>query len=152
MILFLLGRFAAVHFVVVQAFYLFVILFKPSEQIVSELFHLSVFKLHFLLYDQPIDAAIACNVSNLISRIRIDRAIKHHDLKATPATRMIHSGQSAYVEPQSCCERNAPCAAAINTNGKTRAVPLRRLKVKIANADETINMNGQTASRRSALS
>src|SRR5438270_13600212 len=70
----------------------------------------------------------------------------------TPATRIVHSGQIAYVEPQSCCERKAPCAVAINTIGKTKDVPLRLLKLSIADTNDAISMNGQRARRRSALS
>ena len=39
------------------------------------------------------------------------------------AQRSMKRGQSAYVEPHTCCDRNAPFTVAIRINGRTSSIP-----------------------------
>src|SRR5882762_2162623 len=73
------------------------------------------------------------------------------------AHRIMNRGQRAYVEPQTCCDRKAPCTVTIKINGRTSTIPgaatpagLRRLHK--ADARETTKRNGHSARSRSARS
>ena len=68
------------------------------------------------------------------------------------ATRMMNNGQIAYVEPQTCCERNAPWTVPIKMNGSTNATFVRCGMLNTANTKETTNRKGHKASNRSARS
>src|SRR5258705_10292425 len=66
------------------------------------------------------------------------------------AHRIMNKGQRAYVEPHTCCERNAPLTVAMRINGRASAIPDRsvlasRRKAKKEDANETTNTNGHSA-------
>src|SRR5712691_10836691 len=68
------------------------------------------------------------------------------------ASRIMNSGQIAYVDPQSCCDMKAPLMAPIRISGSARENPVRRLIVSTATTKETTSSIGHRASNRSALS
>src|SRR5205807_7492365 len=68
------------------------------------------------------------------------------------AIRIMNSGQIAYVEPQSCCDINAPLMAAIRMKGNTRRIPARRLIVRTDTTNAVIKSSGQRSINRSARS
>src|SRR5205807_8557816 len=78
------------------------------------------------------------------------------DLLATAvsvaATKIIPSGQIAYVDPQSCWDMNAPLIAAIKMKGSVPARFARRLIVAIEMMKLAIKITGHIPSRRSARS
>src|ERR1700730_8730787 len=88
-----------------------------------------------------------CEVLGVPSRNRTENVHAH---------RIINDGQSAYVEPHTCCDRNAPFTVAIRINGSASAIPgrsiLARRKLHKANASETTKTNGHSARSCSARS
>src|SRR5882757_2593792 len=70
--------------------------------------------------------------------------------ESAQAHRIMNKGQRAYVEPHTCCERNAPFTVAMRINGRASAIPDRsvlasRRKLQKAEAKETTNTNGHSA-------
>src|SRR5260370_24403581 len=45
--------------------------------------------------------------------------------ESAQAHRIMNKGQRAYVEPHTCCERNAPFTVAMRINGRASAIPDR---------------------------
>src|SRR5882757_4327900 len=70
--------------------------------------------------------------------------------ESAQAHRIMNKGQRAYVEPHTCCERNAPFTVAMRINGRASAIPDRsvlasRRKLQKAEAKETTSTNGHSA-------
>src|SRR5258708_27229609 len=66
------------------------------------------------------------------------------------AHKIMNRGQRAYVEPHTCCDRNAPFTVAIRINGRVSAIPDRsvlasRRKLQKTDAKETTSTNGHNA-------
>src|SRR5262249_23706708 len=74
-----------------------------------------------------------------------------NELTNTPASR-IRRGHSAYVEPQSCCDRNEPWIVPMIMKGRTALMPQLRRSLQSAKMVETIRTKGHTPNKRSALS
>src|ERR1700719_3899460 len=66
------------------------------------------------------------------------------------AKRIMNRGQIAYVEPQTCCDRKAPCTVATRMIGRRSAIPggaapAVRRKLHTADAKETTKRNGHSS-------